>query len=110
MPEFILFPGAFEIPPLEKWAKPMRWLLREQRERIQSAEFFQLLPTHGTRKYLALARAATATARGPQPQPAAGAKPPPDSRGSAQWPLIPSGGKTTNPHGSSAVAVRPDRG
>ena len=55
---------TIEIPPLEKWEKPMRWLLREQRERIQSPEFFQLLQTHVTRKYLGLAPAATAGGRG----------------------------------------------
>ena len=84
---------TIEIPPLEKWEKPMRWLLPEQRERIQSPEFFQLLQAHVTRKYLALARAATATARNPQPQPAAGEKPlgaaAPDCRESAQRPSGP---------------------
>ena len=84
---------TMEIPPLEKWEKPMRWLLPEQRERIQSPEFFQLLQTHVTRKYLALSPAATATAGGQQPQPAAGAKPlgasAPDCRGSAQRPSGP---------------------
>ena len=57
---------TMEIPPLEKWEKPMRWLMPEQRERIQSPDFYQLLQTHVTRKYLA-ARAATATAGGQQP-------------------------------------------
>ncbi len=37
---------TIEIPPLEKWEKPMRWLLPEQRERIQLPDFFQLLQTH----------------------------------------------------------------
>ncbi len=82
---------TLEIPPLEKWEKPMRWLLPEQRERIQSPEFFQLLQTHVTRKYLGLARAATAG--GQQSQPAAGVKPPgvaaPPSRGLAQRPSGP---------------------
>ena len=84
---------TMEIPPLEKWEKPMRWLLPEQRERIQTPEFFQLLQTHVTRKYLALAPVATTTAGGQQPQPAAGAKPPdasaPDRRGPAQGPSGP---------------------
>jgi hypothetical protein len=64
-----------EVPPLEKWEQPMRWLTPEQRERIQSPEFYQLLQTHVTRKYLALAHAATATAGAQQPLPAAGGKP-----------------------------------
>ncbi len=84
---------TMEIPPLEKWEKPMRWLTPEQRERMQSPDFYQLLQTHVTRKYLALARAATATASGQQPQPAAGAKPldasAADCRGSAQRPSGP---------------------
>ncbi len=76
---------TIEIPPLEKWEKPMRGLLPGQRERIQSPEFFQLLHTHVTRKYLALMPAAPVGS--PQPQPAAGAKlpgaPAPDGGGPA---------------------------
>ena len=34
---------TLEIPPLEKWEEPMRWLTRPQRERIQEASFFELL-------------------------------------------------------------------
>ena len=64
---------TMEIPPLEKWEKPMRWLTPEQRERMQSPDFYQLLQTHVTRKYLA--RAATATAGGQQPHLAVGEKP-----------------------------------
>jgi hypothetical protein len=81
---------TIEIPLLEQWEKPMRWLLPQQRERIQSPEFFRLLQTHVTRKYLALPPAATATARGPQPPSAAGAQPPgvsaPACRGPGQRP------------------------
>jgi len=84
---------TIEIPPLEKWEKPMRWLLPEQRERIQSPDFFQLLQTHVTRKYLSLSPLAAATALGAQPQPAAGAKPPaaaaPDCRGPTRRPSGP---------------------
>ena len=46
------------------------WLTPEQRERMQSPDFYQLLQTHVTRKYLA--RAATATAGGQQPHLAVG--------------------------------------
>jgi site-specific recombinase XerD len=34
---------TLEIPPLEDWDEPMRWLNREQRERIETPEFFELL-------------------------------------------------------------------
>ncbi|MEI8372829.1 MAG: hypothetical protein WCJ35_08350 [Planctomycetota bacterium] len=60
---------------------------------MQSPDFYQLLQTHVTRKYLALAHTATATASGQQPQPTDGAVPPgtaaPDCRGSAQRPSGP---------------------
>ncbi len=82
---------TIEIPPLEKWEKPLNWLLPEQRERIQSPEFFPLLQTRVTRKYLALPPAATGG--GQQPQPAAGVKLPgaaaPAGRGPAQRPSGP---------------------
>ena len=71
----------------------MRWLVPEQRERMQSPDFYQLLQTHVTRKYLALRPAATATAGGQQPLSAAGEKPnwasAPQCRGSAQRPSGP---------------------
>ena len=31
------------VPPLEEWEEPLRWLPREQRERIEAAGFFELL-------------------------------------------------------------------
>ena len=65
---------TMEIPPLEKWEKPMRWLLPDQRERIQTPEFYQLLQTHVTRRYLALTRTATLTASGQISPPGAGEK------------------------------------
>ncbi|MCL4855050.1 MAG: tyrosine-type recombinase/integrase, partial [Bryobacteraceae bacterium] len=34
---------TLEIPPLETWQKPLSWLRPEQRERIASADFYQLL-------------------------------------------------------------------
>jgi hypothetical protein len=43
-----------ELPPLEAWQRPMLWLTPEQRERIEEANFYQLLQTHVTRKFLAL--------------------------------------------------------
>ena len=62
-----------EIPPLEKWEKQMRWLLPEQRERMQSPEFFQLVQAHVTRKFLAQATHTPASRQ--QSQPAAEVKP-----------------------------------
>ncbi len=34
---------TLEIPPLEQWEQPLSWLTRRQRERIEDAEFFELL-------------------------------------------------------------------
>jgi site-specific recombinase XerD len=34
---------ALEVPPLEAWEEPMKWLTPPQRERIESAEFYDLL-------------------------------------------------------------------
>jgi hypothetical protein len=41
------------VPPLESWEEPLRWLMPEERERIESPEFYQLLQVHRTRKLLA---------------------------------------------------------
>ena len=45
---------TLEVPPLEAWEEPLRWLTREERERerIESPEFYQTLQEHLTRKYL----------------------------------------------------------
>ncbi len=45
---------TLEIPPLEAWEKQLCWLLPEQRERVESPEFFRLLQEHVTRRYQAL--------------------------------------------------------
>ena len=45
---------ALEVPPLEAWQKPLRWLSQAERERIESPEFYQLLQEHISRRYLAL--------------------------------------------------------
>ena len=34
---------TLEAPLLETWSEPLKWLTREQRERIESAEFYELL-------------------------------------------------------------------
>ena len=43
---------TLEVPPLERWAEPMRWLTPPQRERVESAEFYQLLQDQITRRFL----------------------------------------------------------
>ncbi len=49
-----LRPGwlALDVPPLETWAEPLRWLTPQQRERIESAEFYELLQREITRRFL----------------------------------------------------------
>lgn len=44
---------ALELPPLEHWERPLNWLTQEQRERVESAQFYQLLQEHVARKFLA---------------------------------------------------------
>ena len=39
--------------PLEAWAEPLRWLTPVERERVESAQFYQLLQQHVTHRYLA---------------------------------------------------------
>ncbi len=39
---------------LEEWESRLCWLLPEQRERVESPEFYQILQTHMTRRYLGL--------------------------------------------------------
>lgn len=45
---------TLQVPPLETWENRLRWLLPEQRERVETPEFFQLVQEHVTRRYLAL--------------------------------------------------------
>lgn len=44
---------SLELPPLEHWDRPLNWLTHEQRERLESAQFYQLLQEHVARKFLA---------------------------------------------------------
>jgi hypothetical protein len=44
---------GLELPPLENWERALAWLPEAQRERIESAEFYQLLQEHVARKFLA---------------------------------------------------------
>ena len=43
---------TLEIPPLEHWEEPMRWLNPPERERVESPRFFQVLQEHVPRRYL----------------------------------------------------------
>ena len=43
---------ALELPPLEDWKDPLRWLTPPQKERIVSAEFYQLLQEQITRGFV----------------------------------------------------------
>lgn len=45
---------TLEIPPLEHWEQPLRWLTPSQRERVEQAEFFELLQREIPRRLLAL--------------------------------------------------------
>ena len=53
-----LRPGwiTLEFPPLKEWEPELAKLSRSERERIESAEFFERLRTHVTRQFLALRR------------------------------------------------------
>lgn len=44
---------VLDVPPLEAWAERLRWLTPAERERVESAEFYQLLQQHVTRRFLA---------------------------------------------------------
>ena len=44
-----------EIPPLEQWEEPMRWISRGQRERIEEPAFYELLQQKVPRRLLQLA-------------------------------------------------------
>jgi hypothetical protein len=43
-----------EIPPLEQWEEPLRWLSRAQRERIEEPSFYELLQREIPRRLLKL--------------------------------------------------------
>ena len=43
---------SLEIPPLEEWEEPLRWLRPEQRERIKDARFFEMLQREVPRRLL----------------------------------------------------------
>ena len=43
---------TLEVPPLEAWQEPLRWLTRQERERVESPDFYGLLQEHLTRKFM----------------------------------------------------------
>jgi integrase/recombinase XerD len=43
---------TLDVPPLERWAEPMRWLTPQQRDRIESAEFYELMQREVARRFL----------------------------------------------------------
>ncbi len=45
---------SLDIPPLEKWEEPFRWLAPQQRERIESSEFYELLQREIPKRLLSL--------------------------------------------------------
>ena len=45
-----------EVPPLEEWKEPLKWLTREERERVESPDFYRTLQEHLTQKYLSACR------------------------------------------------------
>jgi site-specific recombinase XerD len=47
---------TLEIPPLEAWREPLKWLTREERERVESPDFYHTLQEHLTQKYLSVCR------------------------------------------------------
>ena len=49
---------TLDVPPLEAWAEPLRWLTPPERERIESAEFYQLIQRHVSHRFLAWKAAA----------------------------------------------------
>ena len=44
---------TLEVPPLEAWEQPLRWVTPVERERIESPQFYRSLEHHLTAKFLA---------------------------------------------------------
>ena len=44
---------TLELPPLEAWEQPLRWVTPVERERIESPQFYRLPEHHLTAKFLA---------------------------------------------------------
>ena len=42
---------TLDVPPLERWEEPMRWLTPQQKTRIESAEFYELVQREVARRF-----------------------------------------------------------
>ncbi len=42
---------TLQIPPLEAWEEPLRWLTQGQRERFEEPEFYELLQREITARF-----------------------------------------------------------
>ncbi len=47
---------SLDLPPLEMWEEPLKQLSVQQRQRIESPEFYELLQREVTRRYLTRSR------------------------------------------------------
>ena len=47
---------TLKVPPLEEWKEPLKWLTREERDRVESPDFYRTLQEHLTQKYLSVCR------------------------------------------------------
>lgn len=45
---------TLQIPPLENWEEPLRWLNRSQRERFEEADFYEMLQREISNRLLKL--------------------------------------------------------
>lgn len=54
---------TLEVPPIEAWEEQLRWLTPEQRDRLESPDFYRLLQEHTARRYLAARASAAAPPR-----------------------------------------------
>ena len=43
---------SLDLPPLETWAEPMKWLTPQRKERMTTPEFYELLQREVTRRFL----------------------------------------------------------
>ena len=42
---------TLDVPPLEHWQEPMKWLTPEQKTRLESPEFYELLQREIARRF-----------------------------------------------------------
>jgi hypothetical protein len=46
--------NLIEVPPLERWEEPLRWLTPRQRERMETPEFYRMLEAEINRRFALL--------------------------------------------------------